>query len=77
VLCDARERWRDHPALPCLAFDAAESIGRKWDASGDVSFAARGCAIDLMEEAARAEGIDLVERDTPLRPPHNPGADNG
>jgi hypothetical protein len=77
VLCDARERWRDHPALPCLAFDAAESIARKWDASGDVSFEARGCAIDLIAYCARDRGIELIERDAPLGASHNAGAGNG
>src|ERR1700757_4796775 len=30
VLRDARERWRDHPALEALAYDAAERTADKW-----------------------------------------------
>jgi hypothetical protein len=63
VLREARGRWADPPALKRLAYDAAESIGDKWTGSGDISCEARGCSVDLIAEYARAQGIELVERE--------------
>jgi hypothetical protein len=63
VLREARERWADHPALERLAYDAAERIADKWTGSGDISCEARGCAVDLVAEYAKAQGIELIERD--------------
>jgi hypothetical protein len=63
VLREARERWADHPALEPLACDAAERIANKWTGSGDISCEARGCAVDLIAEYARTQGIELIERD--------------
>ena len=63
VLMEARERWRDHPALERLAYDAAERIANKWTSSGDISCEARGCAVDLIAHYARTQGIELIERD--------------
>jgi hypothetical protein len=64
VLTEARERWTDHPSLERLAYDAAERIAKKWTGSGDISCEARGCAVDLIAEYARAQGVDLIERDS-------------
>jgi hypothetical protein len=63
VLREAREQWADHPALERLAYDAAERVANKWPGSGDISCEARGCAVDLIEEYARTEGVELIERD--------------
>jgi hypothetical protein len=63
VLMEARERWADHPALERLAYDAAQRIADKWTGSGDISCEARGCAVDLVAEYARAQGVVLIERD--------------
>ena len=63
VLREAREQWADHPALERLAYDAAERIANKWTGSGDISCEARGCAVDLVAEYAKAQGVKLVERD--------------
>jgi hypothetical protein len=64
VLREARERWHDHPALERFAYDAAERTANKWTGSGDISCEARGCAVDLVAESARAQGVDLIERDS-------------
>ena len=66
VLREARERWHDHPALSRLAFDAAERIGDKWCASGDISGEARGCAVDLIAKYAKAQDVELIERDVDI-----------
>jgi hypothetical protein len=63
VLREAPERWHDHPALERFAYDAAERIANKWTSSGDISYEARGCAVDLIAHYARTQGIELVERD--------------
>ena len=63
VLREARERWHGHPALERLAYDAAERIANRWTSSGDISYEARGCAVDLVAESARAQGVVLIERD--------------
>ena len=63
VLREARDRWHDHPALERLAYDAAERIANKRTGSGDISCEARGCAVDLIAEYARGQGVKLVERD--------------
>ena len=62
VLGEARERWIDHPDLERLAYDAAQRIADKWTSSGDISCEARGCAVDLLAEYAKDQGIELIER---------------
>ena len=64
VLREARERWTDHPALKRLAYDAAERIADRWAGSGDISCEARGYAVDLIAEYARAQGIELMNGTT-------------
>jgi hypothetical protein len=63
VLREAREQWADHPALQRLAYDAAERTANKWTSAGDISCEARGCAVDLIAHYAKAQGIELIERD--------------
>ena len=63
VLREAREQWADHPALERLAYDAAERTANKWTSAGDISCEARGCAIDLIAYYAKAQGVELIERD--------------
>jgi hypothetical protein len=63
ILNDARAKWRPHPDLERLAADAGSRVGSKWNSSGDTASAASDWALDLIEEYARDENIDLVERD--------------
>ena len=63
VLREAREQWTDHPAFQRLAYDAAERTANKWTSAGDISCETRGCAVDLIAYYAKAQGIELIERD--------------
>lgn len=53
--------WTDHPALEKYADEAAARVASKWDGTGDVRCAAEEWAINLIDEYAKSDGVELVE----------------
>ncbi len=59
VMERALDRWQEHPALEGYAGDAAARVAHKWSGTGDISSEAIDWAMDLIEEYAKADGVEL------------------
>jgi hypothetical protein len=61
VLEGCRERWGDFPMLEGLVDAACQHVLGKWSGGDDQGVAAESWAMELIEEAAKREGFDLVD----------------
>lgn len=58
----AVDKWEANPRLEEYAENAVHRVWNKWSSSGDATNAAQEWAMDLIEEYAKADGVELVER---------------
>jgi hypothetical protein len=63
VLQACQERWGDFPMLQSLVEIACQRVSDKWSSPDYEACAAEGWAIDLVEEQAKQQGFELVERE--------------
>ena len=59
----ALDKWQDDPALADLARQAVRRVWNKWSGGGEEYSAAVDWAMDLIEEYAKADGVELKERE--------------
>jgi hypothetical protein len=52
--------WQDHPELESLVQYACDRVASKWDSNGHAAGAAEDWALDLIQDFARARGIQLT-----------------
>jgi hypothetical protein len=61
VLEQCQDRWGDFPMLASLVEIACQRVLDKWSGDGHDADAAESWAMELIEEAAKREGFDLVD----------------
>lgn len=59
----AEERFGEHPKMREWARTAVRRVGNKWVSTGDAASAAQDWAVDLIQEYASYEGVELVEKE--------------
>jgi hypothetical protein len=74
TLEQARETFADHPELPRLIADGCERVGDKWESHNDDLYHAQHWVIELAEEYAAQDGIELVRLDDSDTLPNIDGA---
>ena len=52
--------WQAHPELESLVQSACDRVASKWESNGNAAEAAEDWALDLIEDIARARGIQLT-----------------